>query len=163
MRKTQKIEPDPNFLFIYLFIFYDRRKFRRQCVNVIDTCENFGREFRTQCARTVSPCLSVQCELAFKQLGSYWDSLSNSLDLYHVAFRNWRVCLSSPLQALSRVTPSGLQSAVPRWDPPHTSRADQPRPWSALGLLQQPLTMWNQPQQIKSKQETSFLPSSQCN
>ncbi len=41
--KTQKIEPDPNF-------FYGR-KFRRQCVNVIDTtwcriyfstCENFG-------------------------------------------------------------------------------------------------------------------------
>lgn len=74
-----------------------------------------------------------------------------------MAFRNWRVCLSSPLQALSRVTPSGLQSAVPRWDPPHASRADQPRPWSALGLLQQPLTMWNQPQQIKSKQETSFF------
>ncbi len=40
--KTQKIEPD---------FFYDARKFRRQCVNVIDTtwgriyflmCENFG-------------------------------------------------------------------------------------------------------------------------
>jgi len=42
--------------------FYDGRKFRRQCVNVIDTmwgriyfltCENFGREFRTQCAKTL--------------------------------------------------------------------------------------------------------------
>ncbi len=30
MRKTQKIEPDPHFL-------NDGRKFRRQCVNVIDT------------------------------------------------------------------------------------------------------------------------------
>ncbi len=39
--------------------FYDGRKFRRQCVNVIDitwgriyfsTCENFGRKTRTQCA-----------------------------------------------------------------------------------------------------------------
>ncbi len=29
--KMQKIEPDP------IFFFYDRRKFRRQCVNVIDT------------------------------------------------------------------------------------------------------------------------------
>ncbi len=37
---------------------YDGRKFRRQCVNVIDTwgciyfltCEKFGRKFRTQCA-----------------------------------------------------------------------------------------------------------------
>ncbi len=111
--------------------------------------------------RTVSPSISatdrheVQCELAFKQLGRFWDTLSNSLHLYHVAFRNWRVCLSSPLQALSRVTPSGLQSAVPRWDHPHASRADQPQPWSALRLLQQPLTMWNQPPQIKSKQETS--------
>ncbi len=47
MRKIEKIEPDPN---------YDRWKFRRQCVNVIDitwgrmyflTCENFGQHFRT--------------------------------------------------------------------------------------------------------------------
>ncbi len=39
--------------------FYDGRKFRRQCVNVIDitwgriyfsTCENFGRKIQTQCA-----------------------------------------------------------------------------------------------------------------
>ncbi len=39
--------------------FYDGRKFRRQCANVIDitwgriyfsTCENFGRKIRTQCA-----------------------------------------------------------------------------------------------------------------
>lgn len=30
-----------------------------------------------------------------------------------------------------------------------------------LGLLQQPLTMWNKPQQIKST-ETSFPPCSQC-
>ncbi len=119
--------------------------------------------------RTVSPSISatdrhgVQCELVFKQLGSFWDTLSNSLHLYHVAFRNWRVCLSSPLQALSRVTPSGLQSAVPRWDHPHASRADQPQPWSALRLLQQPLTMWNQPPQIKSKQETSSFLSMQLN
>ncbi len=91
------------------------------------------------------------------------DTLSNSLHLYHVAFRNWRVCLSSPLQALSRVTPSGLQSAVPRWDHPHASRADQPQPWSALRLLQQPLTMWNQPPQIKSKQETSSFLSMHLN
>ncbi len=57
--KTQKIEPDPIF-----FYFYDERKFRRQCVNVIDTmwghiyfltCTNFGWEFRTQCANTFSP------------------------------------------------------------------------------------------------------------
>ncbi len=56
MRKTQKIEPDPNF-------FYDGRKFQRQCVNVIDitwgriyfsTCENFGRKIRTQCAMALS-------------------------------------------------------------------------------------------------------------
>ncbi len=53
--KTQKIEPD--------LIFYDGRKFRRQCVKVIDTlggriyfltCENFGRKFQTQCAKTLS-------------------------------------------------------------------------------------------------------------
>ncbi len=51
--KTQKIEPDP--------IFFDERKFRSQCANVIGTtwgriyfltCENFGRNFRTQCAET---------------------------------------------------------------------------------------------------------------
>ncbi len=51
--KTQKI--DPNF-------FYDGRKFRRQCVNVIDTtwdrvyfitCAIFRRKFQTQCAMTL--------------------------------------------------------------------------------------------------------------
>ncbi len=51
-KKKKKIEPDPNF-------FYDGRKFRRQCVNVIDitwgriyfsTCENFGRKIQTPCA-----------------------------------------------------------------------------------------------------------------
>ncbi len=36
-------------------IFFDRRKFRRQCANVIDTtCENFGRKFQTQCAETLT-------------------------------------------------------------------------------------------------------------
>ncbi len=44
-----------------IWIFFDGRKFRRQCANVIDTtwgrihfltCENFGRKFRTQCAET---------------------------------------------------------------------------------------------------------------
>ncbi len=54
MRKTQKIEADPNF-------FYDSQRFLRQCVNVIDitwsriyfsTCKHFGRKFWTQCAMT---------------------------------------------------------------------------------------------------------------
>ncbi len=52
MRKTQKIEADPNF-------FYDSQRFLRQCVNVIDitwsriyfsTSKHFGRKFWTQCA-----------------------------------------------------------------------------------------------------------------
>ncbi len=43
--------------------FYDGRKFRRQCVNVIDTmwgriyfptCENFRRKIQTQCAMALS-------------------------------------------------------------------------------------------------------------
>ncbi len=43
--------------------FYDGRKFRRQCVNVIDTtwgriyfstCENFGRKIRTRCAMALN-------------------------------------------------------------------------------------------------------------
>ncbi len=49
--ETQKIEPDPNFC-------YDRQKFRRQCVNVIDS--TWGRiyflmceKFWTQCAMTL--------------------------------------------------------------------------------------------------------------
>ncbi len=42
--------------------FYDKQKFQRQCVNVIDTmwgriyfftCENFRQTFRSQCARTL--------------------------------------------------------------------------------------------------------------
>ncbi len=50
--KMQKIEPGP----FFLFFFYDGWKFRRQCVNVIDTTwghiyfltwENFRQEFRT--------------------------------------------------------------------------------------------------------------------
>ncbi len=53
MWKMQKIEPNPKKI-------YDGRKFRRKCVNVIDTtcdciyflmCENFSWEFRTQFAR----------------------------------------------------------------------------------------------------------------
>ncbi len=54
--KTQIIKTDPN--------FFDGRKFRRQCANVIDTtwgriyfltCENVGRKFRTKghCTRSL--------------------------------------------------------------------------------------------------------------
>ncbi len=52
--KTQKIEPGQKNI-------YDRRKFQRQCVIVIDTtwgricfltCKSFSWEFRTQCAKT---------------------------------------------------------------------------------------------------------------
>ncbi len=54
-------------------IFFDGRKFRRQCANVIDTtwgriyfltCEHFGWKFRTQCAETftVAKLLSKMCK-----------------------------------------------------------------------------------------------------
>ncbi len=50
--------------------FYDGRKFRRQCANVIDitwgriyfsTCENFGWKIRTQCAMALSIELCSSC------------------------------------------------------------------------------------------------------
>ncbi len=59
--KTQKIEPDPNFL--------DGQKFRRQCANVIDTsqvriyfltCENFGWKLRTQYAETFTDNIKLR-------------------------------------------------------------------------------------------------------
>ncbi len=52
--KTQKIKPDP--------IFFDGRKFRRQCANVIDNVrsylffnvQKFGQKFQTRCAETLT-------------------------------------------------------------------------------------------------------------
>ncbi len=51
MRKMQRIETDS-------IIFYDRRKFRRQCVNVIDITKSYlffnVRIFQTQCAMALT-------------------------------------------------------------------------------------------------------------
>ncbi len=62
--KTQKIEPDPNF-------FYDGRKFRRQCVNVIDNVRSYlffnVRKFRTQCAMTLTP---ANCVMSANHIGA---------------------------------------------------------------------------------------------
>ncbi len=55
-----------------ILIFFYGRKFRRQCVNMIDItwgciyfsrCEHFGRKFRTQCAMTFTVALFCSCGL----------------------------------------------------------------------------------------------------
>ncbi len=75
--KMQKIEPCPIF-------FHEVRKFRRQCINVIDTtrgriysstCDNFRRKLQ---------CNGLECsnhfEIMYTSIQKFWDSTVFKLD-----------------------------------------------------------------------------------
>ncbi len=71
--------------------FFDGRKFRRQCANVIDTtwgriyfltCENFRRKFRTQCAETF---IAIGCSLQRHTEGaSYLNPCKANISFFNI-------------------------------------------------------------------------------
>ncbi len=79
-------------IIIILVIFYDGQKFRRQCVNVIDTmwgciyfstCENFRWNFWTQCAMALSPKFSyVVFHIRYPKNPSHTETLHTESNVY---------------------------------------------------------------------------------
>ncbi len=90
-----------------ILFFYDGRKFRRQCVNVIDTtwgriyfstCENFGRKFHTQCAiGSADPRLLGALRKTVSPAGGWMDEMHERMDEMHLSVSS-RNSISSAAQ-----------------------------------------------------------------